>query len=199
MRLESPQGLNRMRTIWILAASAFALAACGGPAPAAKAPVLASAAASNDDQLTVEQLQAKAAAAEADAKRLEAQAGQAAAAPAAAPAASGSIAGTLTLGAGDETLHSGQYYKTIPIPMNPGDVYQVNYTTHGYAPLIVVLDQNKQPFSQSTGGPQPGQPLTTEIRPDKAGTWYLLLSALTPGASGTFEVNIQKITETPLQ
>jgi hypothetical protein len=44
----------------------------------------------------------------------------------------------------------------------------------------------------------PGQPLTTEIRPDKPGTWYVVLTAAAPGAGGTFEVNVQKITETPI-
>jgi len=189
--------MNRARLIAGLAAATLALAACGQK-PVAQASannVTVSGGASG--QPSVQQLEATAAADEAKAKQLEAQA----ASPASAnPAAGPSAAGSQTLGAGDETLHSGQYYKAIPIPMNPGDVYQLNYVAHGYSPVIVVLDQDKQPFTQSTAGPnlQPGEPLTTEIRPDKSGVWYVLLSANAPGAGGTFEVNVQKITQTPL-
>jgi hypothetical protein len=184
---------NRAQLIAGLAAAALALAACG-PKPGAQASSSnATASGGATGQPSVQQLEATAVAEEARAKQLEAQA--------AAPAtATPSPAGSQTLGAGDETLHSGQYYKAVPIPMSPGDVYQVNYVAHGYSPVIVVLDQDKQPFSQSTAGPnlQPGEPLTTEIRPDKSGVWYVLLSANTPGAGGTFEVNVQKIAQTPL-
>jgi hypothetical protein len=63
-----------------------------------------------------------------------------------------------------------------------------------------VLDQDKQPFSQTSGSPQmtPGQPLSTEIRPDKPGVWSVVLTASAPGVGGTFEVNVQKITQTPI-
>ena len=186
--------MSRARLIASLAAATLALAACGQKpvAQASASNVTASGGATG--QPSVQQLEATAAAEEAKAEQLKAQA------QASAPAAGPSTAGTETLGAGDETLHSGQYYKAVPIPMNPGDVYQVNYVAHGYSPVIVVLDQDKQPFTQSTAGPnlQPGEPLTTEIRPDKSGVWYVLLSANAPGAGGTFEVNVQKITQTPL-
>jgi uncharacterized small protein (DUF1192 family) len=189
-----------MRMIVALASATRFLAACG-PRPVAQTAPQTPPGAANDAQLTVAELQAKAAAAEAEANRLEAQAngGQADAPPPAAPPAGASAA--QTLGAGDQTLQTGQYYKAIPVPMNAGDVYQVNYTAHGYTPVILVLDQNKQPFTQSVGGPnlQPGQPLTDEIRPDKPGTWYVVLTSQAAGSGGTFEVNIQKVTETPLQ
>ena len=187
-------------TFRILAlAAVLPLAACGGHGGSVRAPpAQVASSAPNDAQLTAQQLEAKAAAAEAEANRLLAQTQSQPAA--AAPAQGADATGTQTLGPGDETLHSGQFYKAIPIPMNAGEVYQVNYVAHGFSPVIVVLDQDKQPFTQSTAGPNlaPGQPLTTEIRPDKPGTWYVLLSAATPGAGGTFEVNIQKVTQTPL-
>lgn len=158
---------------------------------------------------SVNQLEALAAADEAKARALEAQAGQPAsqagispvqAAPVAAANDGGSLTGAHTLGAGDETLNTGQYYKAIPIPMAPGDDYQVNYTAHGYTGAIIVLDPSKQPFSQTVGGPHlpPGQALSTEIQPDKAGQWYVVLTSQTAGAAGTFEVNIQKITHSGL-
>ena len=173
------------------------IAGCG-PKQSPAAAVQAAASPSNDAQLTAAQLEAKAAADEAEANRLLAQTQQPQ--PAAAPAQAAGTAGTETLGPGDETLHSGQFYKAIPIPMNAGDVYQVSYVAHGFSPVIVVLDQDKQPFTQSAAGPnlKPGDPLTTEIRPDKPGTWYVLLSAATAGSGGNFEVNIQKLTETPI-
>ena len=193
---RAPRPATRhVRMISATAIIALAVVGCGPKPVAAPASQLAAAAPPADAQLTAQQLEAKATAAEAEANRLLA----AAQPPPAAPAQSADAAGTQTLGPGDETLHSGQFYKAIPIPMNPGDVYQVNYVAHGYSPVIVVLDQDKQPFTQSQAGPnlQPGQPLTTEIRPDKSGTWYVLLSAAAPGAGGSFEVNIQKVTETP--
>jgi hypothetical protein len=173
------------------------LAACGqktGAAAASHTPVGGGA------QPSVAQLEAIAQADEAKAKQLEAQATQAQAAQSQpSPAAGPSSAGTQTLGAGDQTLQTGQYFKAIPIPMQVGEVYQVNYVAHGYTPTLLVLDQDKQPFSQTSGGPQlaPGQPLSTEIRPDKPGVWYVVLTTSAPGAGGTFEVNVQKITETP--
>ena len=183
------------------AAGLLGLAACGQKTAAPTAAQAAPGAAGGAAQPSVQQLEAIAQADETRAKQLEAQASQAQAAqsqpsPAAAPAA----AGTQTLGAGDQTLQTGQYYKAIPIPMQAGEVYQVNYVAHGYTPTLLVLDQDKQPFSQTSGGPQmtPGQPLSTEIRPDKPGTWYVVLTAAAPGAGGTFEVNVQKITQTPI-
>ena len=185
----------------VTAAGLLGLAACGQKTAAPTAAHTALGAAGGAGQPSVQQLEAVAQADEARAKQLEAQATQAQAAqsqpsPAAAPAA----AGTQTLGAGDQTLQTGQYYKAIPIPMQAGEVYQVDYVAHGYTPTLLVLDQDKQPFSQTSGGPQlgPGQPLSTEIRPDKPGTWYVVLTASAPGAGGTFEVNVQKITETPI-
>ncbi|HEY3799959.1 MAG TPA: hypothetical protein VGL58_16535 [Caulobacteraceae bacterium] len=180
-----------MRTIAVIFVAAAALAACGPrPTPQTHA--------SNQAHLTAQQYEAQASADEAEANRLEAQAGQTGAAPA--QSADASATGTQTLGPGDQTLQSGEYFKAIPIQMNAGDVYQVNYTAHGYAPAILVLDQNKQPFTRSVSGPnlQPGEPLTAEVRPDQAGTWYVLLTAQSVGAGGTFEVNVQKVTETPL-
>jgi hypothetical protein len=183
------------------AAGLLGLAACGQKTGAPMAAQAAAAGAAGAAQPSVQQLEAIAQADETRAKQLEAQASQAQAAqsqpsPAAAPAA----AGTQTLGAGDQTLQTGQYYKAIPIPMQAGEVYQVNYVAHGYTPTLLVLDQDKQPFSQTSGGPQmtPGQPLSTEIRPDKPGTWYVVLTAAAPGAGGTFQVNVQKITQTPI-
>jgi hypothetical protein len=186
----------------VTAAGLLGLAACGQKAAAPAASQAPPVAAGVGAQPSVQQLEATALADEARAKQLEAQAqaSQAQAGqPPPSPAAGPSAAGTQTLGPGDQTLQTGQYYKAIPIPMQAGDVYQVNYVAHGYTPSVLVLDQDKQPFSQTSAGPQlaPGQPLSTEIRPDKPGTWYVVLTAAAPGASGTFEVNVQKITETP--
>ena len=181
-----------------VAAAGLVFAACGqktGAAAASQTPVR------GDAQPSVAQLEAIAQADEAKAKQLEAQASQAQAAQSQpAPVAGPSSAGTQTLGAGDQTLQTGQYFKAIPIPMQAGEVYQVNYVAHGYTPTLLVLDQDKQPFSQTSGGPQmtPGQPLSTEIRPDKPGVWYVVLTASAPGVGGTFEVNVQKITQTPI-
>lgn len=184
-----------------VAAGLLVLAACGQRTPATPASHAPTVAASGPAQPTVQQLEAIAQADEARAKQLEAQA-QASQSQAGQPAqaAAPSAAGTQTLGAGDQTLQTGQYYKAIPIPMQAGEVYQVNYVAHGYTPTLLVLDQDKQPFSQTSGGPNmtPGEPLSTEIRPDKSGTWYVVLTATSPGAGGAFEVNVQKIAETPL-
>ncbi len=187
----------------VTAAGLLLLAACGQKTAAPAAAQAAPGATGGAAQPSVQQLEAIAQADEARAKQLEAQAqasqaqaGQAQPSQAAAPSA----AGTQTLGAGDQTLQTGQYYKAIPIPMQAGEVYQVNYVAHGYTPTLLVLDQDKQPFSQTSGGPQmtPGQPLSTEIRPDKPGVWYVVLTASAPGVGGTFEVNVQKITQTPI-
>ena len=188
-------GHTGLKLAIVVVAAALALAGCQ------KKPVAAATPATPGVQAepTVAELQAKAAAAEADAQRLEAQAnGQAAALAPPAPSAPAAdpLAGAHTLGPGAEKLNSGQYYVALNFPAKAGEIYDLIYTAHGYLPVIVVLDNNKKPFTQSTAaGPGPDYTLDDRIQPDAAGTWYVLLSAANVGAGGTYQVNLQKVTQ----
>ena len=180
----------------LIAAAAMALAACGGKSGGqAKAPAQASANAADDSQLTAGQLEAKAQAAEAEANRLEAQAsGQPAPDQ---PVGGGAGAVTRTLGPANEKLGSGEYYDTISFQPEPGRTYEVKYQAHGYTPALFVLGPDKQVFYQSKAFGS-ATSLDDEIKPDRAGTWYVLLSAVGVGSGGTYEVNMQEVTEQPV-
>jgi hypothetical protein len=181
-----------MRNIILLAVGALALAACGN-----RSSVPAAQANAAPGGKSAAEYEAEAAKDEAEANRLLAQAnGQPGAAPAAPPGAAGDqpVAGSHKLGPGSEQLHTGQYYQALTFPAEAGKTYLVTYDTQGYRPAIVVLDPNKQMFTQSVAAPHEGQTayhLEDEIKPDSTGDWHVLLTTADVGATGTFTVNMQ--------
>ena len=181
----------------VIAAAALALAACAprhqAAPPSSQASGGSAGAPVDDTHLTPEQLEAKAQAAEAEANRLLAQAGQ----PPADQVAPGAAPAQHSLGPTSEKLGSGQYYDTISFEGQPGQAVHLDYQAHGFTPMIVVMGPDRQVFSQSRAFGTATH-LDDDITPDRAGTWYVLLSATDVGAGGTYEVNMQKVTERPL-
>jgi len=190
----------RMRMIVTAAAAVLALAACtprssggGNTAQMGAQGNLASA------QPTPEQLEANAAAAEAEANRLLAQSGnQAAQGDQGDGQAVGGPAGAIarSLGPSSEKLGSGQYYDTVSFAAQGGETIHLDYQANGFTPVIVILGPDRQVFSQSRAFNS--NHLDDDVRPDRAGTWYVLLSATDVGAGGTYTFNMQRVTEHPL-
>ena len=184
-----------MRTIVLIGIAALALGGCGRNAPAPQASANATA-----EPKTAAQYEAEAAKDEAEATRLLGHAGaQPPAAPAPAPGG-GQAAGSQTLGAGDEQLNTGQYYKAVSFTGQVGKTYRVDYDTQGYRPVLIVLDPDKKVFSQTVAAPKPGAMyhLDDEIKPDRDGQWHVLLTTVDVGAKGAFTVDMQTVTERPL-
>ncbi|MEI7932061.1 MAG: hypothetical protein WCI21_03270 [Alphaproteobacteria bacterium] len=133
---------------------------------------------------SVAQLQASAAASEAEADRLLAEVN-------ASPAQAGALA------AGDEKLKTGQYYDTLSFDAQPGQTIEITYDAKGYQAVFIVLGPDNKPDSESDG-PAPGASgvshIDDRIDIDRAGTWHALLSASAPGATGSYEVRVNKIT-----
>ena len=167
-------------------AVALALCACGSKQPPPQA---------RTTDPTVAALDAEAAKAEAEASRLQgADAATATASPAATP---GPAAPSMTLAAGDEKLHTGQYYDTIGFTAQVGQTFKIVYDTQGYQPLLIVLGPDNKPDSQSQG-PVPDASgeahLENETTADRAGTWHVLLSSMNPGETGSYRVRIDTVT-----
>ena len=201
-----------MRKILIVAVAGLALGGCFKKQPPAAAAsnsapfamTNAAPAAGDDSQLTPQQLEAKAQALEAEAQRLQNQANGQAQPPQANAqppqdngGGGGGMSGAGRLWANSEKLATGEPYNALSFTATAGHTYEVTYQAQGYTPQIIVLDTDRKPFTQSTA--MNGSTVVhDEIQPDKPGTWYVLLSAVGAGATGTYRVNIQELTSTSL-
>src|SRR3569832_2303076 len=57
----------------------------------------------------------------------------------------------------DEKLAAGQYYDGYPLRVAPGKGTVITVTAHGFHPVIVVIDSNRQKLSETEGdSPAPG-------------------------------------------
>lgn len=187
-----------MRIILAILAMSLVLAGCGDKKPAHQAAKPAAQQA-QEREPTVKELDATAAQAEAEATRLEAEASRAPAGNT--PGAANATAGTpMALAAGDEKLQTGQYYDTIGFEVQAGQTFNIVYDAQGYQPTLIVLGPDNKPDSQSQGpvpNPTTGQAhVESETKADRAGTWHVLLTSAQPGATGTYRVRIDKVTET---
>jgi len=114
-----------------------------------------------------------------------------------APAPVGEAAGAddTTISASDEKLATGQFYDAYPLDMESGHGVELTVTANGFKPVLLLLDPNQQPMSETSPVTQNADGSWTlsfsETFP-QGGQYFVIIAAEQVGATGSYSVEARR-------
>lgn len=117
------------------------------------------------------------------------------------PAGAATGADDTTIDASDEKLSTGQFYDAYPLDMQAGQRVELKVTANGFKPVLLLLDPNQQPMSETSPMSQNADgswTLDFSETFSEGGRYIVVIAAEQVGATGRYSVDANTTTTRPI-